>query len=154
MDIVNLKEIPQIIPLLAEWHHNQWSYLNPQSTLEKRIRKLQRSLCDDLIPSTFVALESDEVLGSASMVAHDMETHMEYSPWLASVFVPPDHRRRGVGSKLVSHTMAVARDNNLDTLYLFTPNRESFYRRLGWSTLEKEPYKGVTVSIMRITLNR
>lgn len=85
MDIVDLKEIPEIIPKLVEWHHTQWAYLNPRSTLEKRLEKTKRYLCDEPIPSTFVAVDSGDVLGSAAIIEHDMDTRMEYSPWLASV---------------------------------------------------------------------
>jgi len=36
------------------------------------------------------------------------------------------------------------------TLYLFTWNRESFYRRLGWSTIERFAAHGRSCVIMEI----
>lgn len=149
MDIVDLRKIPEIIPKLAEWHHGQWAYLNPQDTLEKRVEKTKRYLCEEPIPSTFVAIESGEVLGSAAIVEHDMETRMEYSPWLASVFVSPEHRAKGIGSTLVTHVMSFAKKNGTNTLYLFTTDREHFYKRLGWSTIHIEPFNVVQAIIMQ-----
>ena len=153
MDIVDLHEIPEIIPMLAEWHHQQWSYLNPQISLEKRTEEYQKFLSEGLIPSTFVARENDEVVGSAAIVEHDMNTRMEYSPWLASVFVHPSHRNKGVGSTLVSHVISQAKKNNTESLYLFTPDKEDFYKRFGWFTIHREPYKNVQVFVMKVNLS-
>jgi N-acetylglutamate synthase-like GNAT family acetyltransferase len=149
MDIVDLRKIPEVIPLLVKWHHRQWAYLNPQSTLEKRLEKTTRYLCDEPIPSTFVAIESGKVLGSAAIVEHDMDTRTEYSPWLASVYVAPEHRDKGIGSKLVSYIMSFAKKHEIDTLYLYTPNKEKFYKRLGWHTIHVELFNEVQVFVMQ-----
>jgi N-acetylglutamate synthase-like GNAT family acetyltransferase len=146
--IVNLSEIPDIIPMLAKWHHEQWAHLNPQASLKKRIDNYHTYLGDELVPSTYVALKTGGVAGSASIVKHDMDTRMEYSPWLASVYVHSDYRDKGIGSKLVSHVMAVAEKNGFESLYLFTPDKENFYKRLGWSTIHNESYHHSTVFIM------
>ncbi|MCP4749360.1 MAG: GNAT family N-acetyltransferase [Proteobacteria bacterium] len=152
MNIIDLRENAEAIPLLSEWHHHEWSYQNPQFGLEERIEKMRCHLCEDFIPSTYVAEEAAEILGSATVLKHDMEIHLEYSPWLASVFVSQDHRNKGVGSELVLHVMAQAKKNNISNLYLFTPDKELFYNRLGWQTIHKELYKNIEVTIMRIQL--
>ncbi len=150
MKIVDLKEIPEIIPILAKWHHDQWAYLNPQSTLEGRIEKYHEYCGEEFIPSTYVACRNSDILGSASIIKHDMKTRMEYSPWLASVFVPPRHRNNGIGTRLVCHVMSIAEENNFDSLYLFTPDKERFYLKLGWTTIHKEFYSDTQVFIMSI----
>lgn len=152
MQIVNLKEIPETIPLIAKWHHDEWAYLNPQSTLKNRIKKYHEYLGQVFIPSTYVAFEKDDIMGSASIVKSDMKTRMEYSPWLASVYVHPEHRNKRIGTKLVSHVMAMAKKNDCETLYLFTPDKENFYKRLGWSTIHRESYSNANVFVMSIKL--
>ena len=42
-----------------------------------------------------------------------MDTRKELSPWLASVFVAPEFRKWGIGSKLVLHVMEQAREDSL-----------------------------------------
>ena len=96
MRIVNLADCPHTIPTLAQWHHEQWGDLNPQRTLEARVEKFQNHLEQDGIPTTFVAMNGDTLLGSASLVECDLHQRSDLSPWLASVFVAPEFRGRDV----------------------------------------------------------
>ena len=152
MEILNLRACPEYLPVLAQWHHNEWLDLNPGQTLTQRIEKMQAYLDDNFIPSTFVAKDKT-ILGSASILANDMETRPQLSPWLASVFVAPEYRNRGVGTQLVLHVMAQAKNEGIKTLYLFTPDKTGFYKNLGWHTLSVMNYHGHEVSIMQTTLN-
>ncbi|RJP70316.1 MAG: GNAT family N-acetyltransferase [Candidatus Abyssobacteria bacterium SURF_17] len=151
MEIVNLKERVEFIPILAVWHHNQWSYLNPDGSIEQRVASLETELKSDGIPKTFVAVSGEALLGSASLVPHDMDTRMDLSPWLASVFVAPDARKQGIGSALIRHVVKEAGRLGYRTIYLFTePDKVGFYARLGWSHLETTVYRGHNECIMVI----
>jgi N-acetylglutamate synthase-like GNAT family acetyltransferase len=151
--IQNLKDVPEHLTTLANWHHKQWYYLNPDESIDQRIKRMQPFLNDDLIPGTFIAEEDNELLGSAALVEHDMETKPELSPWLASVYVAPSHRRKGVGTQLVLHVMMQARLAGIDTLYLFTPDKVTFYHKLGWRLVCSEQYHNHRVSIMQAHLS-
>jgi predicted N-acetyltransferase YhbS len=155
IQIVDLRDAPQHIPQLAAWHHEQWSYLNPGQTLDHRIDHMRGHLEPAQLPRTFIAIaEHGLPMGSASLVAHDMDTHPELTPWLASVFVAPIHRHKGIGAALVRHAMHAASQAGIATLWLFTPDQERLYGRLGWSTVAREPYHGAEVTIMRIDFER
>lgn len=152
MDILDLKEEPEHIPTLAAWHHQEWASLNPGQSLQQRIDKMQCYLGDALIPSTFIAKDNDHLIGSAAIVEHDMDNKPELSPWLASVFIDPIYRRKGVGTSLILHVMNKAKEAGIKTLYLFTSNEEAFYKKLAWSTISNELYLDKTVTIMKIML--
>lgn len=151
--IVDLKSTPQHIPTLAAWHHEQWSHLYPGISVEQRIERMKRYLGDEPIPTMYVWVDDGEVLGSAALVASDMDTRPELTPWLASVYVSDAHRRRGIGAALVRAVMAQARELGSPELFLFTPDKEDFYAGLGWRTLAKEPYRGEPVTVMTIALD-
>lgn len=153
MDIINLKEEPNLIPTLAKWHHNEWSHLNPSLTLNERIYKMEAYLSNEIIPSTYIAKENNILLGSSALLEHDMETKKHLTPWLASIYVAEPHRKQGIGSKLVLHAMKEAKKENISKLYLFTPDQENFYKNLGWSTIEKESYHNHNVTIMEAALH-
>ena len=148
MQIENLRQHPECIATLAAWHHAQWGELNPQKTLEARITALERHLEEAPMPLTFVAIADGQPLGSASLVEHDLPTHLHLSPWLASVYVAAEHRRRGIGGKLVRRVMEEAQQLRVATLYLFTLDQEKFYAELGWSLLERGEYRGFPIAVM------
>jgi N-acetylglutamate synthase-like GNAT family acetyltransferase len=81
-----------------------------------------------------------------------MDTKPELSPWLASVYVLPEHRQKFIGSNLVLHIMNQAKKAGIETLYLFTPDKEHFYQNLGWQTVSEEIYRGHLVKVMQVNL--
>lgn len=155
VNIVDLRERREALPILAAWHHAEWESLNPGQTLAERMRRMEGHLGPEPIPSTFVGVgPGDEILGSAALVEHDMETRQDLTPWMASVYVAPQHRRRGVGSALVRHVVDAAGMAGIATLYLFTPDRAAFYAPLGWARVDTTTYRGHDVTIMKIRPGR
>jgi len=150
MEILNLGERKEHLAALAAWHHKQWAYLHENDSVERRIAELTDEFDSNGIPRTFVAVSGDLLLGSASIIVYDMDTRMDLTPWLASVIVAPEQRRKGIGSALVRHVMKEAQKLGLQRLYLFTPDRAEFYERLGWSRFESIEYHGHPVEIMTI----
>lgn len=153
MRIDFLADRPQLLPTLAEWHHAEWGYLHPGSTLEDRIGWLRSELQRGAVPFCVVAVDEDgRPLGSAGVVEHDMDHHREWTPWLSSVYVHPDHRRRGIGAALVRRATEETARLGVPDLYLFTPDQARFYERLGWRELLREVYRGTEVTVMTIPL--
>jgi GNAT superfamily N-acetyltransferase len=150
--IINLKDEPENLSTLASWHQDEWSYLNPGEDLFSRISRMQPFLNEDFIPSTFIA-KNKVLLGSAAIVLQDMKTEPQLAPWLASVYIRPEFRRQGIGRQLVLHVMEQARKKGIDCLYLYTPDQECFYIKLGWSTIDKRKHQGHDVTIMQVNLN-
>jgi GNAT superfamily N-acetyltransferase len=152
MKITDLREVPECIQLLAEWHHLEWSYFNPGGSVQKRIEKMQAYLGWQTVPRMFVCKDDGLLLGSAGIVLNDMDTKMELSPWLASVYVDKNHRKRGIGSALVKQVLDYARAAGFSDLYLFTQNQANFYKGFGWYPISNELYCGQKVTVMQIKL--
>jgi predicted N-acetyltransferase YhbS len=148
MRIEYVADCPEALPIVARWQHAEWGHLRANDSVEKRMVRLQGSPERDRIPFTVVAFDGDEVLGSASLVAHDMETRMELTPWLAGVFVGEAYRRRGIGAALVRRIMIEAGKLKVPLLYLYTVHSEKFYAALGWTLLERTTYRDQPVVIM------
>jgi GNAT superfamily N-acetyltransferase len=159
MQINYLADHPDFIPTLARWHHEQWKHLSPGDSVEERTARLRAHLSIGQIPTTFVAIspadgpgserDRTQILGSASLIAQDMDTHPELSPWLASVFVAPQYRGQGIGTALVRRVILEAETLGVARLYLFTtPDKNGFYARLGWSLIESTRYRGYQQIVM------
>jgi GNAT superfamily N-acetyltransferase len=102
----------------------------------------------DRIPIAFVALDtSDGMVGTASLVFDDLEGDPR-NPWLASVFVPPSQRRKGVASALIGTVERAARRFGYPRLYLFTTSARALYAGLGWHALEQRDYRGEHIQVM------
>jgi predicted N-acetyltransferase YhbS len=148
MQFININTQPEHIPEVAEWLFKEWGHLSPGSTLEQRIQRLQERGRDTELPVTFIAVEDGQAVGTVSLVPHDMEIRMNLTPWMASVFVKPEARGRGIGSQLVTFAEEEARRRGISPLYLFTPNKQRMYARLGWTAIEEVEYRGERVTIM------
>ena len=106
----------------------------------------------DRVPVAFVALDdSDAIVGTASLIFDDLEGDPR-NPWLASVFVPPAHRKKGIASALVRTVEDTARRLGYARLYLFTSTAPDLYAGLGWRALERRDYRGEHIQIMDRTL--
>ena len=92
MQVDYLVDHDEFIPTVARWHHDEWAYLRPGDSVEVRITRLQECCGNRAIPTVVIAFTGSTLLGSAMLIPHDMDTRMELSPWLAGVFVAPNHR--------------------------------------------------------------
>jgi predicted N-acetyltransferase YhbS len=148
MEFVYLADHPEFLPTIAAWHHQEWGYIRPDDTIEARQKRLEAECGHREIPTTIIAIDNRQPLGSVSLLEEDMDTHKELTPWLASLFVAAEKRRQGIGAALVNRLMEEARHLRIRRLYLYTPDQEKFYNRLEWSVLERATYAGKPAVIM------
>lgn len=148
MRIEYLSDHQDLIPELARLHFSEWGHLHPEETLAERTDRLRLCSGSGAIPTVLVALEGGGLCGAAMLVAHDMDTRPELTPWLAGVYVLPACRHRGLGSALVERAVSVAASLGVARLYLYTPDASAFYARLGWSVLDRGEYLGKQVTVM------
>ena len=154
MEFVYLADHREFLAQLSEWHHAEWGYIRPGDTVEARLKRLEAE-CGHLgIPTTIIAVENGELFGSVMLLEEDMDTHKELSPWLASLFVTPQRRRQGIGVALVRRLITEAHNLGIKRLYLYTPSEERFYKKLGWSVLERTQYAGKPAVVMAYDLAR
>jgi GNAT superfamily N-acetyltransferase len=137
------------LPTLAQWHHEQWGYMRPGDSAEARAARMKALCGHEEIPTIFIAFSGNTLLGSAMLIANDMETRKELTPWLAGVYVAAEHRRQGIGSALVTRVVECAERLGVARLYLYTPSAELMYSQLGWSPMERVEYRGTDVLIMQ-----
>ena len=137
-----------LVPTVADCIYGEWSDIIDSPSAADFIEHADRRLCRREIPTTFVAFYEDNPVGSCSLLQTDLKTRMDLSPWLAEMFVLPEYRRRGIGRALVKRAVEEANALEVEALYLFTPDREGFYARLGWSVTERAELCGRGIAIM------
>jgi predicted N-acetyltransferase YhbS len=149
MRIDYLADHLEMSPLLASWHYEEWKSLLPDWSLAQALADLQSHTGRRQIPTTLVAIEDDQPIGSASLLQTDLDGWEHLSPWLASVFVTPAFRGRGLGRELVSRVVEEARELGVSVVYLFTAGQAGYYERLGWQPWQLVEHHGREVLIMR-----
>ncbi len=148
MRVVPLVERPDLVEQVSAWGFAEWGHLNPGQTLEQRTVRIRGKMNVDRVPIAFVALdEEDRIAGTASLIFDDLEDDPR-NPWLASVFVPPEHRKKGIASALVRTVEDAARRLGYSRLYLFTSSAPTLYAGLGWRALEQRDYRGEHIQVM------
>ncbi len=145
-----LADHPDAIPLLAAWHHTEWQHLLPGWTLSQAEADLRSHTARRQIPTTLVAIVSEQVIGSASLLTGDLDGWEHLSPWLASVYVAPEWRRAAIGRRLVSRAVEEAGALGVEMLYLWTAGQEAYYARLGWEVFTRTRQQGRELVIMRL----
>ena len=148
MKITYLANHPRHVSTVAKWIMDEWGHESPGMTLEKMEARFRENLNRAVIPTTLLAMDEETPVGTASLVVHDMKVHPELSPWLAAVYVLPEHRSKGIGEKLVKSVELLSAQLDVEQLYLFTPDREAFYARMNWTVQERTKYRKKDVVIM------
>jgi GNAT superfamily N-acetyltransferase len=150
--ILPLRERPDALAQVSAWQFAEWGYLYPQDTAESWQRELARQVGGDRIPTVLLAVDAaGQPLGTASLIEHDIADDPR-TPWLASVFVAPPARGRGVASRLVGAAERLAAGFGVGRLYLFTSQQERLYAGLGWHKLERRDYRGEMIQVMEKAL--
>lgn len=147
-----LADYPQYADVLAAWLYEEFGRPIPGSSLERARSRVRASLNKSSLPLTVVCLAGDQPAGTAMLKIHEMEIRPEHEFWVGSVFVAPQYRRRGIGSALMKRVVGEAQRLGLGQLYLYTPDQERLYARLGWKAIERLNYQGREVVIMTYAL--
>ncbi|MFN3587617.1 MAG: GNAT family N-acetyltransferase [Moraxellaceae bacterium] len=150
MRLLPLHAAPQHVPALARRHQPQWQAAHPGMTLAAWEAEFARHAdARQPLPTTLLALDDDgSLLGSASLVADDMDGAAPWSPWLANVLVTEAARGRGIGQALIDGVIAEARALGFAKVFLFTEDQQDFYARRGWTLLEERDHHGHRVCVM------
>lgn len=148
MEILPLADKMECIAELAQLHHAEWQHLSPSLTLQQRAQRISEATGHNGIPSIFIAVSESQLIGSAALVANDMDINLELSPWLAAVYVKETFRRQGVASALIARCEAEAQRVGVSALYLYTEFATKLYEDLGWRQMEQCEYKGVAVNVL------
>ncbi len=143
-----LSEHEEFMPVVASWLIEQWGFLDPGFTVTDAVTDFKTRFKPGGIPCTVIALINGEIAGTASLINDDMPERPELTPWLASVYVVPEFRKKGIAGKMIDRIINDAAALGVSRLYLFTFGDPSFYSKRGWTIMSKDVYHERPVTIM------
>lgn len=153
MRIKTLRDHPDYLDQTTSLLFNEWSHLPSWMDAQQiRSRLIARNISDNK-QSTLVAVdEENKVMAAASLILYELDDHPQRMHWLGEVITRPDRRGQGTGSVLIKHAIKLAAERNIAELWLYTPDKQSLYRNLGWEDREQRFVAGEWVTVMVLSL--
>ena len=150
--IVSTSDRPDLVATTARWRWEAFFQARGRPFEDVLAEAQATAASPPPLPRTLVLLADGEPVGTASLVAHDLEERPELTPWLAGVVVLPNARGQGHATRLVVAVEAEAVAAAISTLWLYTRTAERLYARAGWRTTETIQHNGRPYALMRRTL--
>lgn len=118
------------------------------------VMTLERACAADpgIMPTVLVMTEADAPIGMVALCEGDLEGRPDLNPWLAGMYVAPEHRGAGHARRLIAALEAFARGNGIARLSLYTAVAVGLYRKCGWQPVETFDKDGLTYTIMQKAL--
>ncbi|MBP8083310.1 MAG: GNAT family N-acetyltransferase [Spirochaetes bacterium] len=152
--IIHLSSSMKSVDIMAKWAHEKW--FAPHNISYNAVLKDYRKRCNvNSLPSAFVAKDEIRTCGMVSLKQFDLLSRKDLSPWLSSLYVLPEYRKKGVGSALVRVCEKEAERLGYSEMFLFVDYRDSahlekYYTSLGWFSYSDEVDSfGHSVKVMR-----
>jgi GNAT superfamily N-acetyltransferase len=133
---------------MARVHAAEWGHLYPDWDEAAALREFRSHRADGSLPATLVLREAGAYAGSVSVIFNDCAVRPDLNPWLASLYVAPSARGRGLGSQLVQAAVDLAAAVGEQRLYVFTESAASLFESHGFRTIDHTSLHGHPIDIM------
>ena len=87
--IVPLQDAPEALPVCARWLNDEWGHAEGHS-LEVTADWLREVIAPASGEAAFVALDRGAPVGVCLLVACDLDSRAELTPWVSGFYVRPD----------------------------------------------------------------
>ena len=91
---------------------------------------------NDDLPIIRALIINDTLIGYYELNAKDDIDELNYTPYLANVFVKEQYRKQGYGSYLINDAIELAKNMGYEKLYLHS-HLENFYEKYGFKFLKE-----------------
>ena len=130
IDIVSSSTAPIHLKPLSKWVIAEWGEIEPVEN----------------VPPPLLAIEGQELRGGVMFSRFHKPDGEGLGLWINALFVAPEHRRQGIGSRLVRAAESEAARAGERELFALT-DIPTLYQKLGW-TCVKTSNKGTVVAVL------
>lgn len=139
-----------LIDQISHALNQEWANLSPWAdTVQIKQRLLKRSqAANPQILSCFVD-NNEQLLATASTIFHELPDVQQATWWLGEVLTVPSARGKRIGSQLIEVLYQYYRQFTNESLYLYTPDMQALYRKMGWQDVEQREVNDELVTVMK-----
>lgn len=134
--------------LCAVWRHAAFLKEDGYGVADSYDQLTKITTSGDDLEVALVARAGEELAGICLLVREELEPAHDLTPWLASLFVAPAFRRRGVATALIKAIEDHARAQGVARLHLHTVDAEALYLSCGWTLRETVTSHGYELKLM------
>lgn len=154
LTIVTTGQRPDLAEVTGRWRWEAFFYSGRRTLEDTLLLDRAAAISPDFIPSVFVLLDGKTPLGMVAICQDDLEGFAELNPWLAGLYVAPEHRGRGHARRLIAHLESEALGHGMKQLNLYCDDAAGFYRKLGWQDIDRFEDEGKSYFILCKQLGR
>jgi GNAT superfamily N-acetyltransferase len=129
----SLDDHPELKDPVARW---LWSFWGAPGNFDFYRSMTEHCLKDDF-PMIYVAFIDGKPVGTIALLRADLFSRQDLYPWMADLYVPEEHRNKGIGSALQDFILAEGKRKGFDRIYLYTP-LNGYYEKKGWEFVCEE----------------
>lgn len=149
MKIELLSDNMHLFEDVAIMKFQEFSYITGEDTLENYLSQQRKYVTEEHLPKAYVVLnEERELIGTFTLKIKDFSLRLDLTPWLGSLVVASTYRRQGVGAFIVYQAERLATELGYSMIYLYTPDKEAWYSKLGWHVIERTFLNKFPVTVM------
>jgi N-acetylglutamate synthase-like GNAT family acetyltransferase len=133
MKIVELCNCHTHLETIIDWNLTEWP--KPARSREDVKQRIFGQGLGQQLPQTLILQDGDEPVGYATLVLYERGRTTRRVHWIDAVYIKPELRMKGLGSKLILAAVRKAAELGISELFALTQIPE-LYRKLGWTTVE------------------
>lgn len=153
MEIEYLCDRPEYVDLVAGWVYNEFVIGTASSFTLEGCKDYFSKTNKTKLEITFVAIIDYKGVGTVSIFENDLDNQKVLTPWLASLYVEPDYRSKGIAKQLIEKVKQAVKGLGYEKLYLRTEHTSEYYKALGWVHLyDTKDEKGIDIQVFKIDL--
>lgn len=135
------------LEICARWRHEAFLQGSGVS-VDESVQDLRDTVAQADSEAVLVSRVGGTVAGFCLLVRNELDPPHTLSPWLASLYVTPEFRQRGIATALVKATENHARGLGFQILHLYTWTAEELYLQCGWRIGERFDWHGKLFVLM------
>jgi N-acetylglutamate synthase-like GNAT family acetyltransferase len=142
-----VSEFPELAKIPLQWSIDLWGEGKPEFSAEDWkifYNKASQGNYDSWDPSgtdqelIFLAIKEEQVIGAIALCDFDdLEEFRHFKPWIAAFIVDPNLRGSGLGSEILKLMEEQVLSFGIETIYLWSENRNDFYKGRGYQSIDK-----------------
>lgn len=131
---INKEELDKII----NKHYTHWKQFNKALDFEEIADNFKNQLTKtEGLPMGYACYNDDILVGFCTLKKENLKKYPEIYPWISSVMIFDEYRHQGYGTKMLEEVANKAKELGYDKVYLWTDQASDFYKKIGYSYLQK-----------------